>query len=190
MKSSLVRIRHARSKKDFPFLNLEEHEYVELAMTRTKKGLIMAWAATLLAIIVLGALSIAILNAITRTNVVKNETMMYFWIIVGLLFVLLLLGALMYSRIYLGNKMFITNKRVFQFTQTSLFAKSANIIELSRIEDVSYKQHGVLDHVFNFGTLRMSTVGDETTYTFPFLDTPTDEVELIAHLIYNQKKKD
>ena len=30
----------------------------------------------------------------------------------------------------------------------------------------------------------MSTVGDETTYTFSMLDTPRDEVETISQLVY------
>jgi hypothetical protein len=33
----------------------------------------------------------------------------------------------------------------------------------------------------------MSTVGDETTYTFPWLDTPNDEVNTISHLVYENK---
>ena len=190
MKASLARIRHARSKKDFPFLNLEEHEYVELAITRSKKGLILIWAVALIGILVLGILSVVIVGHVTRSTALKSETMSYFWMILGLLSCLLLLGALVYSKIYLANKLYVTNKRVFQFAQSSLFAKSANIIELSRIEDVSYKQTSIIEHLFSFGTLRMSTVGDETTYTFPYVDTPTDEVELIAHLIYTQKKKE
>ena len=189
MKPSLARIRHARSKKDFPFLSLEEHEYVELALTRSKKGLILIWVVALVGMAVLGMASAMVLGSLTRTVVVKDETMRYFWLLFGVLSMLLMLGALVCSKIYLANKMFVTNKRVFHYAQKSLFAKSANIIELSRIEDVSYQQSGILDHLFSFGTLRMSTVGDETTYTFPFVDTPTDEIELIAHLIHGQKKK-
>ncbi|MBQ6605362.1 hypothetical protein IJH66_00005, partial [Candidatus Saccharibacteria bacterium] len=58
-----------------------------------------------------------------------------------------------------------------------------------RIEDVSFKQSGIFDYLFKIGTIRMSTVGDETTYTFPFVDTPTDEVEMIAHLIHLSKDR-
>ena len=36
MDENLVRIRHARSKKDFPFLKLEDDEYVEFALQRSR----------------------------------------------------------------------------------------------------------------------------------------------------------
>ena len=72
---------------------------------------------------------------------------------------------------------------------SGLFTRSSNVIELSRIEDVSFKQNGFFDYIFRIGTIRMSTVGDETTYTFPFVDTPTDEVNLIAHLIHLAKER-
>ena len=38
------------------------------------------------------------------------------------------------------------------------------------------------------GVLRMSTVGDETTYTLKYVDTPHDEVKTISHLVYECKK--
>ena len=189
MKSSLARIRHARSKQDFPFLKLEEHEYIELLITRSKKGLVLIWVGALLGMVILGVALALVINAITRGVVLNPQSMTYFWLFLGGLYAILILSALISSKVYLANKFFVTNKRVIYYAQDSLFAKSANIIELSRIEDVSYKQSGLLDHLFSFGTLRLSTVGDETTYTFPFVDTPDDELELIAHLLHKTKKK-
>ena len=189
MKPALARIRHARSKQDFPFLKLEEHEFVELLITRSKKGLILIWAGELIGMLVLGVALTLVINAISRGITLKPNSMVYFWVFLGSLYAILILSGLLGSKVYLANKLFVTNKRLFYFAQTSLFAKSANVIELSRIEDVSYKQTGLLDHLLSFGTLRLSTVGDETTYTFPFVDTPDDELDLIAHRIHKTKKK-
>ena len=188
MKSSLVRIRHARSKKDFPFLSLEEGEYVELAVYRSKAGLILIWATVLAAIVLLGIAGATVIGSITRSNNVPASTMGYFWLLLGILYVFLILMGLGLSKVYTDNKIFITNRRVFHFEAQSLFAKSVNIIDLSRIEDVSFRQKSVIEHIFSFGTIRMSTVGDETTYTFPYVDTPKDEIDLIAHLIQQLKK--
>ncbi|MBQ1528025.1 PH domain-containing protein [Candidatus Saccharibacteria bacterium] len=189
MKPSLARIRHARSKQDFPFLKLEENEYVELLITRSKKGLVLIWAGVLLGMATLGVALALVINAITRGVAISAQSMTYFWLFLGGLYVIIILGALISSKVYLANKFFVTNKRVIYYAQNSLFDKSANIIELSRIEDVSYKQSGLLDHLLSFGTLRLSTVGDETTYTFPFVDTPDDELEFIAHLLHKTKQK-
>jgi hypothetical protein len=87
------------------------------------------------------------------------------------------------------NAMFVTNRRLIQKITPSLFSNSVNVIELTKIEDISFHKTGFIAHVLRFGTLRISTVGDETTYTFPFLDTPTDEVEIISDLITKSRDK-
>jgi len=184
-----MRIRHARSKKDFPYLSLEEHEYVELAIMRSKKGLIAIWAGELVAMLAIGIIAVLLIGAISHNKVLEAETMRYFWTFLISLYVILLISALIASKVYLANKLFVTNKRIIHFSQTSLLAKSMNVIELSRIEDVSFKQEGLLSHLLSFGTLRMSTVGDETTYTFQYVDTPEDELTIIAHLIHKDKDK-
>ena len=35
----------------------------------------------------------------------------------------------------------------------------------------------------------MSTIGDETTYTLKYVDTPTDELEIITHLVHVEKER-
>ena len=189
MKKSLVRIRHARSKKDFPFLSLEEGEYVELAITRSKAGLILLWAGVLTVMVLLGILFAVAVGALTRGKNISAGTMAYFWMFAGCLATILMGMGLVMSKVYLGNKLFVTNKRIIHYKVDSLFAKSVNVVELARVEDVSFKQDTVLDHLFSMGTIRMSTVGDETTYTFKYVDTPKDEMDLIAHLVHNQKAK-
>ena len=189
MKSSLVRIRHARSKQDFPFLSLEEGEYVELAIYRSKIGLIIIWVATIVALVLIGIAATAIIGSISRATAIKPGTMSYFWMLLISLFAVLILAGLAMSRIYLANKLYVTNKRIFHYKTDTLFSKSVNIVDLASIEDVSFKQNTVLDHIFSIGTVRMSTVGDETTYTFPFVDTPKDEIDHIAHLVHQTKNK-
>ena len=189
MKSSLVRIRHARSKKDFPFLPLEEGEYVELAIFRSKVGLILIWVVVLIALVLLGFTLATAIGALSRSVMLNSKTMLYFWVFTACLALVCLGLGLIASRIYLGNKLYVTNRRLIHHKVDSLFTKSVNIIELKRIEDVSFKQNGLFDHLFSMGTIRLSTVGDETTYTFKYVDTPEDEIELIAHLVHNQKGK-
>jgi hypothetical protein len=87
-----------------------------------------------------------------------------------------------------ANHTYVTNRRVIQKSRSSIFANSTNIIELRRIEDVSFHQNSLIDHLCRFGTLRMSTVGDETTYTLKYVDTRHDEVKTISHLVYECNK--
>lgn len=117
-----------------------------------------------------------------------NEAAMeYLRIAIFAVYAIVLVGGFVAHNIYVSNEMYITNHRAIQKSRTSLFANSTNIIKLSRVEDVSYRQYNLADHIFQIGTLRMSTVGDETTYTFKYLGTPSDEVKIISHLVYENK---
>ncbi len=192
MKTSLARIRHARSKQEFPFLPLVEGEYVELAIQRSKLGLVLIWAGVIIAVIGVVFFAAFVLSSLSMglNNDIPASAKPYFYTLLVSIILILGVAGIVGTKIYNGNTMFVTNKRVFQNTMSGLFTKSMNVIELSRIEDVSFKQNGLLDYILKLGTLRMSTVGDETTYTFPFVDTPTDEVNLIAHLIHLAKNRD
>jgi hypothetical protein len=111
------------------------------------------------------------------------------WGVFFIVFALVIIMTLISTYVYVGNKMYVTNQRAIQNIRTSIFNTSTNVIELERIEDVSFHQKGFFGAIFNIGTLRMSTVGDETTYTFEMLDTPTDEVETISKLVRASHQK-
>ena len=118
---------------------------------------------------------------------INEQSLGYLRLAVLAIYAIVIFGGFVTHSIYNQNQLYITNYRAIQKTRTSLFANSTNVIKLSRIEDVSYRQKSLFDHIFKIGTLRMSTVGDETTYTFTWLDTPNDEVNTISHLVYENK---
>lgn len=187
MSKTLTDLRHDRSAKDFPSLSLEPDEYVALKIVRSKLGLLIIWFAEIVGFLALTFLLIVFDKpAPVPATVTVNSAALIRPIIFGLYGVLILTG-LIGTKVYLSNKLYITNHRMIQISSNALFHESTNIIELSRIEDVSYTQSGIIDAIFHIGTIRMSTVGDETTYTFPFVDTPTDEINLIIHLIHENK---
>ena len=191
MKKELVRLRHARSKKDFPEITLEEDEYVELAIRRSKIGLFFIWVGVLLGFAALTAALILFINGATSSSVFKiNDTSKhYLYIMVFALYVIVFLVGIVATVTYASNKLYITNKRAIQMSMTSLFSKSVNVVDLVSIEDVSFKQNGFFEHLFQLGTIRMSTVGDETTYTFKYVNTPRDELDTITHLVHTVKTK-
>ena len=191
MKSELVKLRHMRSVKDFPDLKLEENEYVELAIHRSKVGVILIMAGeaisfiitlVLLALLAHGGSSSAVFN-------LDQSGRSFLYMILLILFGSILIIGLVAGHVYRGNRIFITNKRVIQCTMSSLFAKSTNIIDLVSIEDVSFKQSGLVEYALKLGTLRMATVGEETTYTLKYIDKPVDELDIITHLVHIEKEK-
>lgn len=191
MKKELIRLRHARSKKDFPDITLEEDEYVELAIRRSKIGLIFIWLGALLGLVALTVVLILFAHGGISSSVFKvnDISRRYLYIMIFALYTVLILVAIVATVTYVSNKLYVTNKRVVQMTMISLFSKSVNVIDLVSIEDVSFKQNGIFEHIFQLGTIRMSTVGDETTYTFKYVNTPRDELDTITHLVHAAKSK-
>ena len=185
MSKTLSNLRHARSKKDFPFLSLAEDEYVVLKITRSRAGLIIIWFAEIVLALLLTLVLILLSNS--DSSVAAPASLSILRIIILVVYFVLLLSGLIGTKVYLSNKLFITNKRAIEFSSNALFHTSTSVIELSRIEDVSFKKSGILDYAFRMGTIRLSTVGDEHTYTFPFIDTPTDEMQTISSLIHDLK---
>ena len=191
MKDELAQVKHARSAKDYPEINLEADEHVVLHLKRSRIGIIGIWTMVAFCIIVLSLSMILIGNNIKVDETVlkiNDTSLSYLRIGIFALYAIILAGGIIGQSIYNANEMFITNHRAIQKSRSSLFANSTNIIELRRIEDVSFRQESLFDHLFQIGILRMSTVGEETTYTFRFLDTPHDEVKIISHLVYENKK--
>ncbi|MBR3263764.1 PH domain-containing protein, partial [Candidatus Saccharibacteria bacterium] len=113
----------------------------------------------------------------------------YLYVIILILFCIITVAALVGTKVYRANRLYVTNKRLIHHQANSLFSKSVNVIELLSIEDVSFKQENIADHFFKLGTIRMSTIGDETTYVFKYVNTPKDELDTITHLVHMEKEK-
>lgn len=190
MRSDLAKLRHARSKKDFPDISLEENEYVVLKIKRSSIIPVLVWTGVILSAIFFIALNI-IVNQTSDNNmfVMNASSRGFFSIIIDIVFGVVLIAALISMHVYNNNKLFVTNKRIIQQSQASLFSSSTNVIDLVSIEDVSFKQAGIVEHLIKVGTLRMSTIGEETTYTFKYVDTPVDELETITHLVHVEKQE-
>lgn len=191
MKDELAQVKHARSAKDYPDINLEADEHVVLHLKRSRIGIIGIWSMVAFCAIILSLALILISKNIDFDDTlltINDASLSYLRIAIFSLYAIILAGGVIGHSIYNANEMFITNHRAIQKSRSSLFANSTNIIELRRIEDVSFRQESLFDHLFQIGILRMATVGEETTYTFRFLDTPHDEVKIISHLVYENKK--
>lgn len=186
MDENLAKIRHERSKKDFPGLRLDEDEYVEFAFKRAKVCLMMIICGTGVAMIIL---LLAFLLVLMGQSMLDEMGRNFVFIILTALLASVVLAGLVALRIYNGNKLFITNKRAIQMMMTSPVVNSVNVIDLVSVEDVSFRQEGVLQNLFHYGTLRLATVGDETTYTFKYSDITGENLKAVTDLISRAKKR-
>lgn len=185
MDTNLAKIRHERSVKDFPHLKLDEDEYVEYAFSRARICLLAILGATVGGLIlILFAFLIVLLGQTMIDDMGRN---FLFIILFALLAAAFLVGVVT-LRVYRGNKLFITNKHVVQFVMSSLVSSSVNTIDLASVEDASFRQDGLLQKLFHYGTLRLATVGEETTYTFKYSDISPVELKSVTKLITEAKK--
>ncbi len=186
MEEPLTKIRHERSLKDFPGLRLEDDEYVEFAFTRSKICLFAILGGTIAGlIIILIAFLLVLMSHLMIDEMGKH---FLFIILVALLASVGIICAVA-LRIYHGNKLYITNKHVTQFIMNSLVSSSINIIDLDSLEDASFRQDSILQKLFHYGTFRLSTVGEETTYTFKYSDISPSELRAVTKLITAAKEK-
>ncbi len=187
MDEGLARIRHERSMKDFPFLELEDNEYVEYAFKRAK-----IWLHLILGGLAAGLIFIllAFLLVLLGQDSLDGVGISFLYIMLGAMVAAVFLAGIFTMIVYRGNRLFITNKHVIQMVMLSPFSTSFNMIDLSSIEDTSFSQDGIWQKIFGYGTFRLSTVGDETTYTFKKSDITAEELKAISKLVTKAKNPD
>lgn len=165
--------RHEESKQLYPLLNLSDGEYVISAVRRHPIGLfIPLGVGTLLIGIALGALlnysafaeGFGFTGAAAEVSIVAVPLL--------LLCLIVALGMFVSWYVYINNKFFLTNESVIQEIQHSLFSRLEQTVSLSNIEDASFTQIGILQQIVDYGDIRLSTEGDETTYRFSYVASP------------------
>ncbi|MBO7664738.1 PH domain-containing protein [Candidatus Saccharibacteria bacterium] len=185
MDESLANIRHERSKKDFPALKLEDGEYVEFAFSRSKICYLLIWGCVVGVALIIAALFMFLFMTQPEINDMGHNFLAFLVItIVAFAFI----AGLVATKVFSCNKLYITNRRAIQFIMISPVVTSKNIIDLSSIEDASFHQTSIIQKILKLGTLRLSTVGDETTYTLRYVDViGGDELNSITKLIRSNK---
>ncbi|MET0980293.1 MAG: hypothetical protein ABWX90_03495 [Candidatus Saccharimonadales bacterium] len=178
-----VRVRHEESTHQHPTLNLSEGEYIISAVRRHPIGLFLPVGLTVFLVALVA--SIVINFPLITANMGLVQTPSYGSIVlVGLLFIaLFLIGGYIAVWVYLNNRFFLTNESVIQELQMSLFVRKEQTVSLANIEDASFDQHGIIQTVFNFGSIRLSTEGDETTYQFSYVANPKKHIEILNNAV-------
>lgn len=179
-----IHSRHERSQRLYPSLNLSAGEYVISAVRRHPIGLVIP--------IAIGIVVIALALSILINYVAFAD---YFTIqgaaadpaaaVVPILLFCALVGLGMFAiyYIYVSNKFYLTNESVIQEVQVSLFSKHEQTVSLANIEDASFIQSGILQYLFNYGSIRLSTEGDETTYRFTYVANPKQHIATLNNAV-------
>lgn len=179
--------KHQDSKNRYPFLNLSEAEFVILDIKRHPIGLLLPIIITsvlLLAIFTFTGFYPSMYDPAAASIMPTPAAMLG----IALLFsALAVLGGAVSLWVYLQNQFFMTNESVIQEIQESLFSRREQTVSLGSIEDASFKQSGILQTVLDYGTIRLSTEGEETTYIFRYVEHPKKQIATISNAIESFK---
>lgn len=180
-----VRQRHVNAIKRYPGLNLSEAEYVIADVKRHPIGIAIPLGSAALGIILILA-GIVAYGPILRSLGISTDQAPSFGIVslVGLILCgLLALTAYVGVWVYQANRFYLTNESVIQEIQHSLFSKRIQTINLDNIEDASFEQSGIVQMMFNYGSLRLSTEGEETTYRFRYASRPKEVTAKLTNAV-------
>lgn len=180
--------RHEESVKQYPSLNLSDGECVLLAVRRHPIGLVIPMIAGILLIAAALTILSGYSSIATSLNLTGSAAQMSSIAIPIILFCLLvIMGMIVTYYVYVSNKFFLTNESVIQEIQLSLFSKREQTVSLGNIEDASYRQHGILQQLLDYGSIRLSTEGDETTYRFSYVASPKKHIATLNNAVESFK---
>ena len=178
-----IKAHHDRSVRDYPQLNLSEGEYVIFDIKRHPIGMVIPTAITLLLVVVLLVFAASFSSLTANIPLLPAVNPGAVLGIALLLVALVVLGGAITLWVYLQNHFFMTNESVIQEIQQSLFVRHEQTVSLGSIEDASFFQAGIAQTIFNYGTIRLSTEGEETTYIFHYVANPKHQVAILNNAI-------
>lgn len=189
--SEEIKQRAEESRKKYPNLNLSEGEYVITAVRRHPIGLLQIWGSlTLFALLLIAIFAGFLLNQNNSPlagTLDPQQLQTAGGVVLGGITVLLALGGWIATYVYNNNRFYLTNESVIQEVQTSLFSKYEQTVSLGNVEDASYRQTNIIQHMLNYGSIRLSTEGDETTYRFTYVANPKQHIATLNNAVESFK---
>ncbi len=182
-----VQAKHDQSVRDYPQLNLSEAEYVISAVRRHPIGLVFPVAIAAFLVICVTVAMIVYPSLAPSLGIMNPPSDNMVTLIGSLLIFLFLIGGYIAVWVYTNNKFFLTNESVIQEIQTSLFSRLEQTVSLINIEDASYTQQGFLQTLLDYGAIRLSTEGDETTYRFNYVTNPKQQIATLNNAVESFK---
>ena len=184
---AVIAARHQEAARRYPDVNLDSDEYVVVSIKRHSFGVFGIIISSMLSFIIVASIWITI--SIMPNNLNLTLAMKTNITLASLALLALSVDSAMIGHsIYKNNKFIITNERVVQWIVSGLFNQKKQTINLEAIKDISFSQTGFLQHLIGFGTVRLSTIGEESTYTFTFVPQPNKYAELLGDLVENAKE--
>jgi uncharacterized membrane protein YdbT with pleckstrin-like domain len=181
--SEELKAKHAASTAAYPFLNMSDAEYVISSVRRHPIGLVIPLFITIFLIAFIASCLINYSMIVAAIGLTPPPAFGPIAFVGCALMLLIGIGGYIAYWVYNANKFFLTNETVIQEIQLGLFTHHEQTVSLANIEDASYDQHGIIQMMFNYGSIRLSTEGEETTYRFSFVANPKEQIATLNNAV-------
>lgn len=128
----------------------------------------------------------------------------YFWPLIPTHYIgrplLILLGSFYYICLwqfamttfvdYYLDGWIITDRRILSVEQQGLFSRTVSELDLSRVQDVTSEEKGILAFIFGYGNVYIQTAGETTRFDFHQVPHPEDIRKRILGLVETEQKRE
>lgn len=184
-----VKEKHDQSAHEFPDLNLTDTEYVIMSVERTPLGMAVPVVGGLLLICLIMAgiiLYPSVVNEMSLTDApnVGIVTM------IGILLAAIVAGFTYLSVwLFRANTLILTNESLVRTIQISLFSKNVRTVSLGDVGGVNYRQTGIMQTMFEYGTVHVNTRGNDNIYRMTYATTPKKQTAIIERAVEEFKER-
>ena len=168
-----------------PLVVLRPGERVICEIKRHPFGVISMYASGAFAIIVITVLAILAPSYIGEFTFEGNVQSIALGIAaimsIGVIAILLLATS-----IYWQNRWIVTDDSITQISQNGLFGRKVSQLSMESLEDITVDKNGLIQTMFNFGTLHAETAGEKSKFVFIYCPDPNKYARMIlqAHEMF------
>jgi len=148
---------------------LDDDEELVATIKRHPMGIIGIYFIFVVGLLAVAGIITVVIPRMVDVNT-SGKTVMALALVIALIFMGVALIALTY--VYWQNKMIITDKNITQVNQRSLFNREISQLSMANIEDVTSEKKGILQTMFNYGTMRVETAGERFNFHFEYCPNP------------------
>ena len=73
---------------------------------------------------------------------------------------------------YYLDVLIVTNNRIFDITQEGLFKRTSSSFRIDKIQNVTVDQKGIIETLFDFGTIKLETAGEREDFVASYITNP------------------
>ena len=169
--------KHDQSVINYPEIVFAPHEYVVIDVKRSAWGVARIWFFALIMAILFIVFTVLVGQNVPGNQILTTSLLGFLMVIVSFI------GGAIATSVFRQNCMIATSERVYMRIQHTPFSFRVQNIEMENIEDCSYAQRGLLQMMLGYGSLRLSTIGDEQTYPFTFVANPEQQFTVVNSIV-------